>query len=109
VGRGEKLGESVGALPFEDMTVEDLLRIVRGLPPEESAVNAVARGLYYLDSRALAALLKELAKVGCTSVPSEVYNFPLSLVYGSPQVFASGDTHIHTHTRGTGPLRSVQP
>jgi len=63
VGRGEKLGESVGALPFEDMTVEDLLRIVRGLPPEESAVNAVARGLYYLDSRALAALLKELAKV----------------------------------------------
>ena len=63
VGRGEKLGESVGALPFEDMTVEDLLRIVRGLPPEESAINAVARGLYYLDSRALAALLKELAKV----------------------------------------------
>ena len=63
MGRGEKLGESVGALPFEDMTVEDLLRIVRGLPPEESAVNAVARGLYYLDSRALAALLKELAKV----------------------------------------------
>ena len=68
MGRGEKLGESVGALPFEDMTVEDLLRIVRGLPPEESAVNAVARGLYYLDSRALAALLKELAKVSCTTV-----------------------------------------
>ena len=72
MGRGEKLGESVGALPFEDMTVEDLLRIVRGLPPEESAVNAVARGLYYLDSRALAALLKELAKVCCEALPAHL-------------------------------------
>lgn len=63
VGRGDKLGESAGQLPFEDMTVEDLLRIVRSLPADESAVGAVARGLYYLDSRALAALLKELAKV----------------------------------------------
>ena len=73
VGRGEKLGESVGALPFEDMTVEDLLRIVRGLPPEESAINAVARGLYYLDSRALAALLKELAKVPPLACPLFCY------------------------------------
>jgi hypothetical protein len=40
------------------MTVEDLLRIIRGLPADISAVDAVARGLYYLDSRALAALLK---------------------------------------------------
>lgn len=49
------------------MTVEDLLRIVRSLPPEESAVAAVSRGLFYLDSRALAALLKELAKVGLSN------------------------------------------
>ena len=69
VGRGDKLGEASRQMPFEDMTVEDLLRIVRGLPPEESAVAAVARGLYYLDSRALAALLKELAKVHCWKSP----------------------------------------
>ena len=74
VGRGQKLGDNSGALAFSDMTVEDLLRIVRQLPPEESAVSAVSRGLYYLDSRALAALLKELHKVGlsnrCAAVPS---------------------------------------
>lgn len=67
MGRGQKLGENAEAVPFSDMTVEDLLRIVRNLPPEESAVQAVSRGLYYLDSRALAALLKELHKVGLSN------------------------------------------
>lgn len=67
VGRGQKLGEGTEATPFSDMTVEDLLRIVRSLPPEESAVAAVSRGLFYLDSRALAALLKELHKVGLSN------------------------------------------
>lgn len=54
-------------MPFSDMTVEDLLRIIRNLSPEESAVSAVSTGLYYLDSRALAALLKELHKLGLTN------------------------------------------
>lgn len=67
MGRGQKLGDNAEAVPFSDMTVEDLLRIVRSLPPEESAVAAVSRGLYYLDSRALAALLKELHKVGLSN------------------------------------------
>lgn len=67
VGRGQKLGENSEAVPFSDMTVEDLLRIVRNLPAEESAVQAVSRGLFYLDSRALAALLKELHKVGLSN------------------------------------------
>lgn len=67
VGRGQKLGENADAVPFSDMTVEDLLRIVRSLPPEESAVQAVSRGLFYLDSRALAALLKELHKIGLSN------------------------------------------
>ena len=52
MGRGQKLGDNAEAVPFSDMTVEDLLRIVRSLPPEESAVAAVSRGLFYLDSRA---------------------------------------------------------
>ena len=67
VGRGQKLGEPNGSLEFADMTVEDLLHIIRNLPPEESAVSAVSRGLYYLDSRALAALLKELHKAGLSN------------------------------------------
>ena len=64
VGRGQKLGEGGEAVPFSDMTVEDLLGIVRSLPAEESAVAAISGGLLYLDSRALAALLKELSKIG---------------------------------------------
>ena len=67
VGRGQKLGENAEGMPFSDMTVEDLLKIIRNLSPEESAVSAVSTGLYYLDSRALAALLKELHKLGLTN------------------------------------------
>ena len=48
------------------MTVEDLLEVVRRLPPEASAVRAISQGLYYLDPGALAALLKELNKSGHT-------------------------------------------
>ena len=76
VGRGQKLGEGAEAVPFSDMTVEDLLRIVRSLPPEESAVAAVSRGLFYLDSRALAALLKELHKVGLSNRCVHMQNPP---------------------------------
>ncbi|CAL8469671.1 g9212 [Coccomyxa elongata] len=79
VGRGQKLGEGAEAVPFSDMTVEDLLRIVRSLPPEESAVAAVSRGLFYLDSRALAALLKELHKVGLSNRASELFDWLRSL------------------------------
>lgn len=76
VGRGQKLGDNAEAVPFSDMTVEDLLRIVRSLPPEESAVAAVSRGLYYLDSRALAALLKELHKVGLSNRHASPHRHP---------------------------------
>ncbi len=58
VGRGEKLGGSEDSVPFAEMTVEDLLKVIRALPPDASAPKAIAQGLYYLDSGALAALLK---------------------------------------------------
>ena len=57
VNRGQRLGDA-NSMPLSDCTVEDLLRIVRALPAEESAVKAVSQGLQYLDSRAVAALLK---------------------------------------------------
>ncbi|KAK9810087.1 hypothetical protein WJX72_004590 [[Myrmecia] bisecta] len=75
VERGQKLGEHASGVPFCDMTVEDLLRIICSLTPEESAVKAVSRGLYYLDSRALAALLKELAKAGLSNRASELFDW----------------------------------
>lgn len=40
VGKGQKLSEA-GGLQYCDMTVEDLLRIVMKLAPQESAVEAV--------------------------------------------------------------------
>ena len=79
MGRGQKLGDNHEAVPFSDMTVEDLLRIVRNLPPEESAVQAVSRGLFYLDSRALAALLKELHKIGLSNRCAKLTQIPYGL------------------------------
>ena len=58
VGRGEKLGGAGDSTPFAETTVEDLLKVIRALSPEASAPKAIAQGLYYLDSGALAALLK---------------------------------------------------
>jgi pentatricopeptide repeat domain-containing protein 1 len=46
--------------------------VVRRLPPEASAVKAINQGLYYLDSGALAALLKELNKSGHVRRAQEV-------------------------------------
>jgi hypothetical protein len=54
------------------MTVEDLLEVVRRLPPEASAVKAIGQGLYFFDSGALAALLKELNKSGHVRRAQEV-------------------------------------
>lgn len=46
--------------------------MVRRLPPEASAVKAVGQALYYFDSGALAALLKELNKSGHVRRAQEV-------------------------------------
>lgn len=59
----------------KETTVEDLLRVLRHLSPEASVVTAVERGLEHLDSRALAALLKELAKAGLPGRASELFEW----------------------------------
>ena len=68
VGRGEKLGGSEDSPPFAEMTVEDLLKVIRALPPDASAPKAIAQGLYYLDSGALAALLKVQAYLATSCI-----------------------------------------
>ena len=55
--------------------VEDLLRIVLKLAPQESALDAINQGLYYLDSSATAALLKELAKQGSIKRSVEIFDW----------------------------------
>lgn len=62
-----------------DFSVEDLLRMVRALPAEASAVAAVREGLGGLDSGALAALLKELAKGGLGKRAIEIFDWLRSL------------------------------
>lgn len=46
------------------VSVEDLIIILQRLPPGTPPVPSVAQGLHNLDSRACAALLKDLSKVG---------------------------------------------
>lgn len=74
VSKGQKLQDNLGAA-FSDMTVEDLLKIVLKLAPQESAVDAIKQGLYYLDSSAMAALLKELAKQGYLKRAVEIFDW----------------------------------
>ena len=62
-------GADSGPAAGEETTVEDLLRAVRHMPPDGDVIPVVERGLHYLDSRALAALLKELNKVQGTHNP----------------------------------------
>ncbi|GIL71827.1 hypothetical protein Vretimale_695 [Volvox reticuliferus] len=81
VSKGQKLQDNLG-LAFSDMTVEDLLKIVLKLAPQESAVDAIKQGLYYLDSSAMAALLKELAKQGCLKRAVEIFDWLRSLESG---------------------------
>ena len=59
--------------------MEDLLRMVRALPPDASAVAVVREGLSSLDSGALAALLKELAKGGLGKRAIEIFDWLRSL------------------------------
>ncbi|KAG2432945.1 hypothetical protein HXX76_008673 [Chlamydomonas incerta] len=81
VSKGQKLQDNLG-LAFSDMTVEDLLKIVLKLAPQESAVEAIKQGLFYLDSSAMAALLKELAKQGYLKRAVEIFDWLRSLEPG---------------------------
>jgi len=74
VGWGQSL-EAGGKLVFSEMSVEDLVRVIQSLPPETSVVLTVSQALCYLDSRALAALLKELPKVGCANRAVELFDW----------------------------------
>lgn len=62
---------------------------------QESAVDAVAQGLYYLDSSALAALLKELSKQGQLKRSVEIFDWLRSLV---PSHDLAGLCDLYTYT-----------
>jgi pentatricopeptide repeat protein len=70
---GQRLQDS--AETYTELTVEDLLRIIVSLPPNEPVINAIAPGLAHLDSSALAALLKELSKQGFVKRAVELFDW----------------------------------
>lgn len=61
------------------LTVEDLISIVQRLPPGTSPIPAVAQGLHSLDSRACAAFLKDLSKVGLPHHAITIFDWLQSL------------------------------
>jgi pentatricopeptide repeat domain-containing protein 1 len=61
------------------MSVEELVRVCSTLPPDGSAVAAVSAAMAYLDSRATAALMKELAKTQQLARAMEIFDWLKSL------------------------------
>lgn len=58
-----------------DCTVEDMLRTIKTLPNKQSAIDVLRAGVHYLDSRALAFLLKELGKCKLTHRAFEIFDW----------------------------------
>ncbi len=65
--------------PPEQLTVEDLVAMVQRLPAGVSAIPTVAQGLHSLDSRACAALLKDLSKNGLPHHALSIFDWLQSL------------------------------
>ncbi|KAL3130099.1 hypothetical protein ABBQ38_008415 [Trebouxia sp. C0009 RCD-2024] len=61
------------------LSVEDLIFIVQRLPPGMSPIPAVAQGLHSVDSRACAAFLKDLSKVGLPHHAITIFDWLQSL------------------------------
>ena len=61
------------------LSVEDLIIIVQRLPPGMSPIPAVAQGLHSVDSRACAAFLKDLSKVGLPHHAITIFDWLQSL------------------------------
>ena len=84
VRKGDKIGASgvvsLTAAPH-DFTVETLVKKVLALKSSQSILDAtqLKEGLRVLDSRAVAALLKELAKAGAPNRAGELFDYLRSL------------------------------
>ncbi|WIA09188.1 hypothetical protein OEZ85_008599 [Tetradesmus obliquus] len=93
VQRGERLSDTSAGR--EDVTVEDLVKTVQQLPASASAVEAIAAGLAYLDSRAAAALLKALAKAGLGQRAVEIFDY-LRTLEPEHELYSLADIFTYT-------------
>lgn len=78
-------------------TVEELLKLLRRAPRGSAAVPIIADSLCFLDSRALAALLKELSKTGMRDAAFEIFDWLRSLSK-TGAVQRSGLLDVYTYT-----------
>jgi hypothetical protein len=102
VGKGDHLD---GPQPGGEVSVEELVRAVQALSPGASAVSAVSRGLYFLDSGALAALLKELHKSGYGRQACEIFDWLRGL---EPEHALARLADVYTYTTSIAQCGSHQ-
>jgi hypothetical protein len=76
VGRGDGLdADGRQGMPGPELSVEELVRMVSRLPPDAPCIPVVAPSLQYLDSRAFAAFMKDLAKNGHVARAMELFDW----------------------------------
>ncbi len=106
VAQGQTWQGGMQQLPGQ-LTVEDLVAMVQRLPPGVSAIPTVAQGLHSLDSRACAALLKDLSKNGLPHHALTIFDWLQSLPSENE---LSGLCDVFTYTTGmTHLLALLQP
>jgi len=106
VAQGQTWQGGMQQLP-EQLTVEDLVAMVQRLPPGVSAIPTVAQGLHSLDSRACAALLKDLSKNGLPHHALTIFDWLQSLPSENE---LSSLCDVFTYTTGmTQLLAQLQP
>lgn len=62
-------------IPERALTVEHLVAVIRNLPANQPVVRAVEPGLKFMDSRAVAFLLKDTAKNGFPQRAIEIFDW----------------------------------
>ena len=92
--------------PEAALTVEHLVSVVKSLPANQPVVPAVAHGLHFMDSRAVAALLKDIAKNGLPQRAIEIFDWLRNLL-SSHELYHLCD--VYTYTTGAAPQQAFQP
>ncbi|KAI8473520.1 MAG: hypothetical protein J3K34DRAFT_518985 [Monoraphidium minutum] len=96
VGRGDALdADGRGGMPGPELSVEELVRLVSRLPPDMPCVPHVVPSLQYLDSRAFAAFMKDLAKNGHVARAMELFDWIKDL---SPVHDLAALADVYTYT-----------
>jgi pentatricopeptide repeat domain-containing protein 1 len=83
--------------------VEELVRMVSRLPADAPCIPAVAPSLQYLDSRAFAAFMKDLAKNGHVARAMELFDWIKELGPGH-ELSALADVYSERAARWGGGL-----